>query len=65
MLFKSASEEISHWADQCRRWAHRARASEQRLTLQSLEMLLSQAATEAEHDLAIGSARRSATPTNS
>ncbi len=50
-MFKSAADEIGHWADQCRRWAHGARTREQRVTLLSLEMLLSQAAAEAEDSL--------------
>ena len=49
-LFKSAAEEIGHWADQCRRWAVAARSSEHRLTLQSLGRLLSQAAAKAESE---------------
>ncbi len=47
-MFKSAAEELSQWADQCRRWARGARTREQRLTLQSLERLLDDAAIEAE-----------------
>ena len=47
-MFKSAAEEISQWADQCRRWAQNARTRDQQLTLQSLERLLNQAAIEAE-----------------
>ena len=50
-MFKSAAEEISQWADQCRRWARGARTREQRLTLQSLERLLHDAAIEAEDAL--------------
>ena len=49
-MFKSAAEEISQWADHCRRWATDARTREQRLTLQSLERLLDDAAIEAEQD---------------
>ena len=49
-MFNSAAEEISQWADRCRAGALRARSSEQRLTLQGLERLLSQAAVEAEQD---------------
>ena len=49
-MFKSAAEEISQWADQCRRWAKGARTREQRLTLQSLERLLDDAAIEAEQE---------------
>lgn len=47
-MFKSAAQEISQWADQCRRWARGAHTREQRLTLQSLERLLEDAAIEAE-----------------
>jgi hypothetical protein len=47
-MFKSAAEEISQWADQCRRWAREARTRDQRLSLQNLERLLSQAALDAE-----------------
>jgi hypothetical protein len=47
-MFKSAAEEISQWADQCRRWANGARTREQRSTLRSLEKLLFDAAVEAE-----------------
>jgi hypothetical protein len=47
-MFKSAAEEISQWADQCRRWARGARTREQKLMLQNLERLLSQAALDAE-----------------
>jgi hypothetical protein len=46
-MIKSAAEEIGHWADQCRRWARDARSREQKLMLQNLERLLSQAALEA------------------
>ena len=56
-MFRSAAEEISQWADQCRRWANGARTREQRLTLQSLERLLSQAAMEAEQGLEMNSPR--------
>ena len=49
-MFKSAAQEISQWADQCRRWAKGARTREQRLTLQSLEKLLNDAAIEADED---------------
>ena len=49
-MFKSAAEELNQWADQCRRWAKGARTREQRLTLQSLERLLDDAAIEAEQD---------------
>jgi len=50
-MFKSAADEISQWADQCRRWAGGARTREQRLTLLSLERLLDDAAIEAEQEL--------------
>jgi hypothetical protein len=50
-MFKSAAEEISQWADQCRRWANGARTREQRLTLRCLEKLLLDAAIEAEEEL--------------
>jgi hypothetical protein len=46
-MIKSAAEEIGHWADQCRRWARDARTREQKLMLQNLERLLSQASLEA------------------
>ena len=49
-MFKSAAEEISQWADQCRRWAKDARTREQRVTLQSLQRLLYDAAVEAEDE---------------
>jgi hypothetical protein len=50
-MIKSAAEEIGHWADQCRRWARDARSREQKLMLQNLERLLSQAALDAEDAL--------------
>jgi len=50
-MFKSAAEELSLWADQCRRWAKGARTREQRSTLASLEKLLHDAAVEAEDGL--------------
>lgn len=50
-MFRSATEEISHWADQCRRWARAARTSEQRSILQSWERLLNRAAHDAEDGL--------------
>ena len=56
-MIKSAAEEISQWADQCRRWAKDARTREQRLTLQSLERLLDDAAFEAEQDLSANAPR--------
>jgi hypothetical protein len=64
-MFKSAAEELNQWADQCRRWANSARTREQRLTLQSLERILDDAAIEAEQDpgenvpLSLTPARRS------
>jgi hypothetical protein len=63
-MIKSAAEELSQWADQCRRWAKRARTREQRLTLQSLERLLDDAAVEAECDLS-ANALHSIAPTRS
>jgi len=56
-MFKSVAEEISQWADQCRRWAEAARTREQRLTLQSLEKLLDDAAIEAEQELSANAPR--------
>ncbi len=56
-MFKSAAEEISQWADQCRRWATDARSREQRLTLQSLERLLDDAAIEAEQEFSANAPR--------
>jgi len=56
-MFKSAAQEIGHWADQCRRWAKGARTREQRLTLQSLEKLLHDAALEAEEELSVNPPR--------
>jgi hypothetical protein len=50
-MFKSAAEEISQWADQCRRWARDARTRDQKAMLQNLERLLSQAALDAEGSL--------------
>jgi hypothetical protein len=50
-MFKSAAEEIGQWADQCRRWARSASTREQRLMMQNLERLLSQAALDAEDAL--------------
>ena len=51
-MFRSAAEELSRWAEQCRRWSLGARTTEQRLTLQSWELFLLQAATEPEQDQA-------------
>jgi hypothetical protein len=52
-MFNSAGEEISQWADQCRRWAREARTRDQRLSLQNLVRLLSQAALDAEDALEV------------
>jgi hypothetical protein len=52
-MFKSAAEEIGQWADQCRRWARSARTRDQKLMLQNLERLLSQAALDAEDTLEV------------
>lgn len=54
-MFKSAADEMSQWAEQCRRWAKSARTREQRLTLQSLEKLLDDAALEADGGFDMGS----------
>jgi len=64
-MFKSAAEEISQWADQCRRWARGARSKEQRLTLQHWEQLFSQAAIDAEQDFNIGYSPSPRAPTQS
>jgi hypothetical protein len=56
-MFKSATEELSQWADQCRRWARGARTREQRSTLQSLEKLLHDAALEADEDIELPATR--------
>jgi hypothetical protein len=53
-MLNSAAEEISLWAERCRIWACGARTAEQRLMLRSLEELLSQAALDADQDLAGG-----------
>jgi hypothetical protein len=50
-VFKSAAEEISQWADRCGRWAREARSRDQKLMLQNLERILSQAALDAENTL--------------
>ena len=50
-MMKSAAQEISEWADRCRRWAKDARTREQRTTLTSLQKLLHDAALEAEDAL--------------
>ncbi len=64
-MFKSAAEEISQWADQCRRWTRTARTNEQRLTLQSWERLFSLAAMEAEGDFDLGYRSTPRAPTQS
>lgn len=64
-MIKSAAEEISHWADRCRRWARDARSHEQKLMLQNLERLLSQAALEAEDALDVDDIVRSLASTKS
>ncbi len=64
-MFKSAAQEISEWADQCRRWARTARTKDQRLTLQHWERFLSEAALKAEQDLEIGYGRPPRAPTKS
>jgi hypothetical protein len=64
-MFKSAAEEITQWADQCRRWARGARNKEQRLTLQNWERLFSQAALDAEQDFEIGFSSSPRAPTQS
>lgn len=65
MLFKSAAEEISQWAEQCRHWARGARTNEQRLTLQHWERLFSQAARDTEQDFEIGYGASPGAPTRS
>jgi hypothetical protein len=57
-MLKSAAEEISQWADHCRRWARQARSRDQKLMLQNLERLLSQAALDAEDALDMDSVLR-------
>lgn len=65
-MFKSAAEEITQWADQCRRWARRARSKEQRLMLQNWERLFSEAAVvEAQRELEIGYGRSPHAPSKS
>jgi len=61
-MFKSAAEEIGQWADQCRRWARGAHTLEQRMMLQSLERILSQAALDAEDGLDVECAPRQLAP---
>jgi hypothetical protein len=64
-MFKSAAEEIGAWADQCRRWARRARTKEQRMTLQNWERLFSEAELEAEQGADIGYCASPHAPTKS
>ncbi|HXQ84862.1 MAG TPA: hypothetical protein VN769_12440 [Xanthobacteraceae bacterium] len=64
-MFKSAADEISVWADQCRRWARGARTKEQLLTLQHWERLFRLAATEAEEDFDLGYQSSPQAPTKS
>jgi hypothetical protein len=64
-MFKSAAEEIGHWADQCRRWARRARTKEQRLTLQNWERLFNEAELEAQRDADIAYCARPQAPIKS
>lgn len=64
-MFKSAAEEIGHWADQCRRWARRARTKEQRVTLQNWERLFSEAELEAQQDADIAYCARPQAPIKS
>ena len=52
-MFKSAAQEISQWADQCRQWARDARTGEQRSNLLTLERILNEAALDADDDLPI------------
>ena len=49
-MLRSAAEELSRWADQCRRWSRSAQTNEQRLTLQNWERFMLQAATESEQE---------------
>jgi hypothetical protein len=64
-MFRSAAEEISQWADQCRRWARGARTKEQLLTLQHWERLFSLAAADAEEDFELGYRSSPHAPTKS
>ena len=64
-MIKSAADEIGHWAGQCRRWAGDARTREQKLMLQNLERLLSQAALEAGDALDLDYVTRSLASTKS
>jgi hypothetical protein len=56
-MLRSATEELSRWADQCRRWSRSARTKEQRLTLQNWERFMLQAATECEREEDAGFAK--------
>ena len=56
-MLRSATEELSRWADQCRRWSHSARTKEQRLTLENWERFMLQAATKSEQELDAGYAK--------
>jgi hypothetical protein len=64
-MFKSAAEEMGQWADQCRRWARKARNPEQKQLLQNLERLLSEAALDADDALDIDYVARPLAPTKS
>jgi hypothetical protein len=64
-MFKSAAEEISQWADQCRRWARRARTKEQLLALQHWEWFFSEAALDEQQDFDITYRRSPRAPTSS
>jgi hypothetical protein len=65
MSRESVTEEISEWAERCRLWASVAQTREQRVMLHSLEMVLSQAAVDAERHLDGGGFSGSPTPTHS
>jgi hypothetical protein len=64
-MFNSAAEEISQWAARCRDWAKAARTKDQRLMLQSMERLLSEAAMDAQTDLDLTGIPRPFAPTKS
>ena len=64
-MFKSAADEISQWADQCRRWARGARTKEQRRTLMQWERLFSEAALEAEQEPEMVYGRKARPPAQS
>ncbi len=64
-MFKSAAEEISEWANHCRRWARRARTKEQRLILQRWEWFFNEAAVEAQQDADIAYRASPQAPTRS